>query len=119
MSFDNSFDPLDIYVGSGPELNYWDDIWYEGRDLPDRPRQDREERPTSFPSAMSENVDYEDSPPMNRSSLAETFGDSDDDTIYRVQPRVNGTTIHEATERAVTQAGFRLFRTDIRHNHWF
>lgn len=116
MSYDNSFDNQDIYFGAGPELNYYDDLEIDfWKEMPSRPPQERGERPRKDFNRM-QGVDYGYPPEwIEMDSLRETFGDQDNDD--REQPRVNDESEAEVIENQFTN--FRLFRLDIRHNHWF
>lgn len=115
MSFDNSFDADDLYRGSGEERNYYDDI-VDIRELPDLNRQveysDRPGRKSTWRGTDMSEIPLSYIEREGRTALEETFGDDDDAT-----PQSN--TDDSQGSESKSSPSFRLYRTDMRENHWF
>ena len=122
MSFDNSFDPMDIYQEQEYDYNYYDDI-VDMRERPERERvQEQFEREIRTRFEQREGVDFSYDPTLELIEqrgwkvLQETFEDVVQEE--REQPREHQETIAPSTS-APTIRSTVFFKQDIRKNHWF
>ena len=110
MSFDNSFDKMDITFDEFEE-NYWDDIWIQEELRKDRERRQYiiDRRKNTGTQSRREGVDEAEAPPLwwieqeGRKALEETFAGDDDD--------------HPDNRKPIQR--FRFFRQNVRANNWF